>query len=254
MKKRIGRHPRRGLITAAVVLVFAGALGTATTPSDARGPSGKEPGGARQGGEKLLRLSSSPDMPIQIMKVKNKKRDLPLGKKFEDDDEWLRGFTITVRNDSGRDITYLGFAVLFPADTNQAASEFSYTFDFMLWVSPQSKHYKESRRLRPERIIRPDEKYDLTLSDEQYEHIQKALSSLGYPSVRDVEIWLDEVGFDDGTSWMGGQIIHPEDCSEKNRPAPGAKSANDFFYKDLHRHEGATARAVQVRGGTAQVL
>lgn len=230
MKKRISRHPRRGLITAAVVLVSAGALLTAMTPSDARVSSGGEPGGARRGGEKLLTKSSFPGEPIQIVKVKNKKRDIPVGKKFEEADaEWLRGFTITIRNDSGRDITHLSFAILFPADKNQASSEVSYTFDFMLWVSPQSKHYKESRRQRPERVIRPNEKYDLTLSDEQYEHIQKVLRSLGYPSLREIEIWIDEVGFDDATSWRGGQIIHPEGRSGKNNLPSGGDGASSFF-------------------------
>lgn len=208
MKNRVGPRPHRSLIVAVVGLVFAGVLGMTITPSDAHGPLKGKSRGARQEGEKVLTKSSFPDEPVRIVKVKNKKRDLPVGGKVKDDDEWLRGFTITVRNESGRDITHLRFAILFPANKNQSGSEFSYTYDFMWGLSPLSKHYAESRRARPERVIKQDEKFDLTLSDDQYEHIQKALSSLGYPSVREIEIWIDEVGFDDGTSWRGGRIIH----------------------------------------------
>ncbi len=230
MKKRVGRDPRRSLIAAVLGLVFAGALGMTMTPSDARGSFRGKPGGARQDGEKVLTKSSFRDEPIQIVKVKNKKRDLPVGGKFKDGDaEWLRGLTITVRNDSGRDITHLSFAVLFPANKNQASSDVSYTFDFMWGLSPLSKHYKESRRLRPERVIKRNDKFDLTLSDEQYDHIQKVLNSLSYPSVREIEIWIDEVGFDDGTSWRGGQILYPDGRSGKNSPPSGGNSGNSFF-------------------------
>ncbi len=209
MKKHVSLNPRGNLVAVIVVLIFVGALGMTMPPSDARGSFGNKTGGGRQGGEKVLTKSSYHDEPVQILKVKNKKRDLPVGGKFkDDDDEWLRGLTISVRNDSGKDITHLSFAILFPANKNQASSEFSYTFDFMWGLSPLSKHYKESRRLRPERVIKRNDKFDLTLSDEQYDHIQKALSSLGYPSAREIEIWIDEVGFDDATSWRGGQILH----------------------------------------------
>ncbi|HEU4596698.1 MAG TPA: hypothetical protein VFS10_16290 [Pyrinomonadaceae bacterium] len=231
MKNQVSLNPHGNLIAVIVVLVFVGASGVPLPPSDARDSFGEKNGGARQGGEKVLTKSSYRDEPIQILKVKNKKRDLPVGGKFSDDDaDWLRGLTITVRNDSGKDITHLSFAILFPANKNQASSELSYTFDFMWGLSPQSKHYKESRRLRPERVIKQNDQFDLTLSDEQYEHIRKVLLSLGYPSVREIEIWIDEVGFDDGTSWKGGRIIHPGDRSDKNRLPSGGTVANSFFF------------------------
>lgn len=255
MKERINGHPRRGLIAAVAGLVFAGALGVPMTPSDARVSFRGKPGGVRQDGEKVLTKSSFPDEPIQIVKVNNKKRDIPVGGKFKDDDaEWLRGLTITIRNDSGRDITHLSFAILFPNNKNQANSDVSYTFDFMWGLSPFSKHYKESRRLRPERVIKRNDVFDLTLSDEQYKHIQKVLSSLGYPSVREIEIWINEVGFDDETSWRGGRVVHPGERSGENSPPSGGNSGNGFFYKDLPRRDKNAARAIQMRGGDAQVL
>ena len=223
MKRLLRLNPRRHLIAIVLGLTFVGVLGAPVSPPAARG--------AWQEGERVLKKSSFPGEPIQIIKVKNKKRDIPVGEKFKDDDaEWLRGLTITVRNDSGRDITHLSFAVLFPANKNQSSSEYSYTFDFMWGLSPFSKHYKESRRLRPERVIKQNQRFDLTLSDEQYSHIQKVLSSLGYPSVREIEIWIHEVGFDDGTSWRGGRIVHPAERSDKNVRPSGGRGANVFFF------------------------
>src|SRR5687767_3651193 len=127
MRNQVSLNPHRNFIAVIVVLVFVGASGVPLPPSDARDSFGGKNGSARQGGEKLLTKSSYRDEPIRILKVRNKKRDLPVGGKFGDDDaDWLRGLTITVRNDSGKDITHLSFAVLFPASKNQASSELSY--------------------------------------------------------------------------------------------------------------------------------
>src|SRR3712207_6256093 len=95
-------------ICAASLFLLSLTLGGALRPSKAHAPSDARPGGARQAEEKVVKKSSHRDEPIKIVKVKNKKGELPLGKKFRSyDAEWLRGLTITVRNDSGKDITHI---------------------------------------------------------------------------------------------------------------------------------------------------
>ena len=169
------------------------------------------PSSARQGKEKVIKQRPYRDEPIKIVKVKNKKGELPLGKKFQSDDaEWLRGFTITVRNDSGKDITHIEFSLFFPHDANGATGPSSFTHLLMYGVSPSSEYYEESRRRRPDRVIKKGEEYDLTLRNEDLDIINKALAWLEYPpDIRVVEFWINEVGFDDGSIWNGSGYSNP---------------------------------------------
>jgi len=190
-----------------------------------------------------LKKSSFADEPIRIVKVKGKGKEIRLDEKFKGDDaDWLRDLTITVENVSGKAITHLNFALFFPPRGNGSTGEVSYTFDLMFGVSPQSEHYAESRKRRPERVIKQKEKFDLSLSTEQYEHIRKVLNDLGYPpDIREVEIWISEVGFDDGTYQIGSRIYASRGASKEiEKPTNEALDKRAFLVKAGFR-TGATA-------------
>ncbi len=214
---------KKSLIFISACVLFLARVGGGARPSEggARLAGGMK--GKPQSGWKVVKKSSRANEPIKIIKVKSKAGDIEPGKQFKGDAaEWLRDFTITVENTSGKTITYLGFALFFPVTGNHSTGELPYTFDLMFGVSPSSEHYSESRRRRPYRIIRQKERFDLALSDEQYNHIRKALTALGYPpDIREMEIWLDEVGFDDGTSWPGGQTSQPDGASKQIKKPTG---------------------------------
>ena len=203
---------------------------------------------------KVVKKSSFPDSdePIKIVKVKAKGKEIKLNEKFDGDDaDWLRDFTLTIENTSGKAITHLNFALFFPPSANGATGGSSYTFELRYGLSPQSEHYAESRKRRPERVIKQKEKYDLTLSTEEYEHIRKALDYWGYPpDIREVEMWLYEVGFDDGTYQIGGQIFGPRGAlKEIKKPTDEALNIRAFLVKAGFR-TGAAA-PVQSRCGGA---
>jgi hypothetical protein len=166
--------------------------------------------GPRQNTDRIFKKSSFTDEPIRIVKVKNKSRQILLGKKFNDDaDDWLRGLTITIENLSERTITHLSFTLFFPRAGGALIDQgLPYSFDMVFGVSPSSEHYAESRRRFSGRIIRHGGVHDLALSDEQFDHIRKVLNSLGYSQgIREVEIWINEVGFEDGSRWVGGEYL-----------------------------------------------
>src|ERR1700749_3731090 len=158
MKKRTC-STSRNYLSACVICLFLGmTLGGVLHSTSANVPSDARFGNPRQKEERVIKKSSHRDEPIKIVKVKNKKGELPLGKKFQADDaEWLRGFTITVRNDSGKDITHIEFSLFFPHDANGATGPSSYTYLLMYGVSPSSEYYGESRRRRPDRVIKKGE-------------------------------------------------------------------------------------------------
>jgi hypothetical protein len=202
MKRPIrSRHtptPRFGVVCLVLAVAAAGSVSSA---SKARSENG-----LRQA-DILVKRSSYRDEPVQVVGVKNKKGEIDIGKGFKDDPlELLREFTITVSNTSGEEINHLEFRLLFPRPGG--GEELPYTFLMMYGVSPMSEHYAEARRRHPDRKIKQGEEFDLTLSGENYEHILKALDYLGYPAEnRTVEFWLNEVGFEDGTTWSGGSVF-----------------------------------------------
>jgi len=229
MKERI-RPTSRGYfgVCAASLFLLSLTLGGALRPSNAHD---MRPGGARQKEAKVIKKSSYRNEPIKIVKVKNKKGELPLGKKFQTEDaEWMRGFTITVRNDSGKDITHLELSLFFPHDANGATGPSSYTYLLMYGVSPSSEHYEESRKRRPDRVIKKGEEYDLTVPDDAFGHIKKVLAWLEYPAdLREVEFWINEVGFDDGSIWNGGYYVDPGGHSRRTKPPPRDTVLRDSF-------------------------
>jgi hypothetical protein len=209
MKKRMRTYSHSYFGLCVVGLFFGLTLGGVLRPSNAHAPSDTRSGNARQEEEKVIRKSSYADEPIKIVKLKNKKGGLPLGKKFlADDAEWLRGLTITIRNDSGKNITHVEFSLFFPHDANGATGPSSYTYLLMYGVSPFSEHYQESRKRQPDRVIKKGEEYDLAVPDEELDYINKVLAGLEYPpNLREVEFWINQVGFDDGSAWEGGHYV-----------------------------------------------
>lgn len=234
MKKHASRPPNAYIVMSIMLLICAVVLAgvTRTSEGGARPYAGVR--GAPQGKWKVVKKSSFADEPIKIVKVKAKGKDIKLDEKFDDDDlDWLRDFTLTIENTSGKAITHINFALFFPPRANGSTGKGSYTFDLRYGLSPQSEHYAESRKRRPERVIKQNEKYDLSLSTEEYEHIRKALLYYGYPpDIREVEIWLDEVGFDDGTYQVGGQILGPMGAlKEIKKPTNEALGERAFLVK-----------------------
>jgi hypothetical protein len=174
------------------------------------------------------------DEPIDIIEVKNRKGKIPLNEKFKDDSaHWLRGLTFTINNSSGKNITYLNLVLSFPQNAElDPAQTPTYIFDLMFGVSPQAASYNDFRRRHPDKVLKQRERLALSLTDEQFEHIMKVLSSLGYPlNVEKLEIWISEVGFDDGTLWKGGKIFKTE--AQPNQDGPSARSdwAAPFFLR-----------------------
>jgi hypothetical protein len=165
--------------------------------------------GTQQEGEKQVKKSSYLNEPVEIVELKNKTGKLPLNEKFKGPaTEWLRGLTFTISNTSDKDITYLALNLFFPKHPDAEPSEPGYVFDLIFGVSPQSGYYNDFRQKHADKLLKRNNRLTLGLTDEQFEHIQQVLTSLGYPpNVESVEVWISEVGFDDKTIWKGGQII-----------------------------------------------
>jgi hypothetical protein len=153
----------------------------------------------------LVRKSSYPEEPVRIAKLKNRKQEIRFGKPFKDNPaDVMRGFSVTVENTSGKNITCLYFSLVFPREgtDKQLHPDDEYAFDLMWGLSPRDPNYAQYRLKSPQMLLRQGEAFDVTLTDEQYAHIMKVLEMLRYPSkVKKVNVILQEVGFEDGSAW-----------------------------------------------------
>src|SRR6267143_405326 len=66
-----------------------------------------------KGNERAISRTRDFDPPVSIDAVKTKGRSVPLDKKFIDEDDWLKGFTVLVRNNSNKTMTHIGVEMLF---------------------------------------------------------------------------------------------------------------------------------------------
>jgi hypothetical protein len=57
------------------------------------------------------------------MEIRNKHGKVFKGGKFEDDDEWMNGLTVSVRNKSDKALTYVQVTPDFPKVENSSESE-----------------------------------------------------------------------------------------------------------------------------------
>ena len=146
--------------------------------------------------------------PIKIMAVTNKiGRAIPLGKAHLDDDDWLRGLTIRVKNMSKKDILFVELELHFlrPEGSSDTITAFPVILGTPLGLMAQTPSPV---------MLPPDENWHVSLSDEDYAKISQLLSNTGYPtSIKEVEIITREVVFADKTRWSEGRT---HDSSKKN--------------------------------------
>lgn len=157
--------------------------------------------------------------PVKVVAARNKQKEkIDIDKSFDDDDDWLDGFTVTVVNNSDKTVTAMNVAIVFrrePGDSRPPA-----VMSLYFGPSPSSLEYL---RRDPHKVIKPGKAAELTLSPENYESLIRLLQQAGYPaSIKRVELEISEVGFEDGGVLQAGTLFlpdpkHPNDPTKKIR-------------------------------------
>jgi hypothetical protein len=177
--------------------------------------------GTSQQDGKMFEKGDDFDPPVKIVLVKSKIGVIETDKKIEANDDWLKGLTIRVRNDSSEIVTHVSVELRFRRPQNQANEH-----DFVTQISagrdpfgsPQSSSSKAPVSLLPGQTI------DITVSNTEYESSRTALNELNYPpSIKAVRARIRAIGFSDGTAWSSGMIFerdpdNPEGWTPKKKP------------------------------------
>lgn len=170
--------------------------------------------------ERLLKKLSWQNEPIRVVVVKIQGREIKLNEKFPDDDDWLRGLKIKIRNMSDKAIIFINLRLDFPIPEGSAVDVPS-SYDFEYGRNPQIPIGVKSSDFPP--ALLPGETREIMMADPEYNRLIEFLEGTHYPrSIRHVEIVLDQVLFDDDSMWQAGGIFRrdPNDLGTWKRVKP----------------------------------
>ncbi|HYG09730.1 MAG TPA: hypothetical protein VD835_07135 [Pyrinomonadaceae bacterium] len=179
--------------------------------------------------------------PVKIAKLQVAKgKTLELGKKVLAEDDWLRGLTISVTNVSAKNIVYIDLELHFlRSKATELNGESITAFPLSAGNSLEGVRVAGQNNTGHSLIFQPGETLEMSLSDEEYSTLQSHLTKTKHPdSVKDVEIIVREVIFDDTTRWSAGRLFlrNPEQPDmwlpiQQTRDVRRESSSPAFFQK-----------------------
>jgi hypothetical protein len=155
--------------------------------------------------------------PLEVSSLKVKGKLTKLGLKLMEDDDWLRGFSVTVKNVSKKTIIFIELNLEFPSAANTDQERPS--VDHLMYGNYPLPPGEEATTSHPDQPpLPPGEKANLTLTD--YDGLRDfLLQTKKQTSIKELGISINEVFFDDGTKWSGGQMFR-RDSTDPNRWYP----------------------------------
>jgi hypothetical protein len=155
--------------------------------------------------ERVIEKASWRNEPVQIVSLKTKGKAIKLGENFLEEDDWLDGLTVRIRNASDKPIARVEIELSFPRPAGAGADEATvYVVAMIYGEEPAS-----SAEAPPPQVL-PGESVDVKLLRANLPYIRADLESLGYPQrITQAQIMLDGVTFGDGTRWASDKILPP---------------------------------------------
>lgn len=153
----------------------------------------------------INRLPLERNRPVGIVGVKIRGGDVLPNRGLIEDDDWLEGLVIRIRNRSAKDIVFASIDLQFP---RPAGSEGPFAIDELTFGNRELASRPPTSADSPDRIA-PKQTVSLRLSADQVNDIKSLLIATGYPSEgpSDVRIRIGTVIFSGGTMWRVGTQI-----------------------------------------------
>lgn len=192
---------------------------------------------AGQAQERTLNKRSFRDEPVSITKLKVKGTHVNFNQKFITDDDWFRNLTVSVKNTSNKTIVFIDLMLTFPAA--EGATQERAASDHLIY-GPYPPPPGESGTPHPDQPpLKPGDSATLMLTD--YEGTRQFLDQVGKPkSIKEIEIRISEVIFENGTKWIAGQL-HKRDPNNPNiwlperEPGSSSKESSKPFVFTLQK-------------------
>jgi hypothetical protein len=157
-----------------------------------------------------------PVEPVRVVafKTKNKenKENLETRRAFEEADDWLDGFTVTVVNNYHKTITAVSIKMVFPREPGDTRSPFAWELNFGPRANSPEYIYRD-----PNKIIKIGKTADLYLSAKDYKSLRLYLEKTGYlNNIKRVELVIRTVGFEDGSMLLSGTFYAQDPANPKD--------------------------------------
>jgi hypothetical protein len=154
--------------------------------------------------------------PVEIIGLRNERGVLELGKKFLDEEDWLKGLTVTAKNNSNKSISRIEIDLAFPRPRG-TSEEISTLVVPMVYGQEPS----DASGTNVQKEVSVGESVDVKLLEANLPAISKALQSLGYAqNISHVQISLDSVTFTDESTWAGDDILYRDPTNPKQKINP----------------------------------
>lgn len=179
--------------------------------------------------ERVVEKLSRKHAPLKIRIIKRKKGEVLLDKKFNDGEDWFQGLSIVVENISGKNITYISGGFLFPKQ-NEVDKKAPPLYKSFHYGIPPFASGEAALNVQP-LGLKPGDKIAITLSDSDYHEVRANLRRLEYVrSIKAIKFNLEEIYFDDGSSWAAGKYFrldpNSSDSSTPERQPPNEIPGN----------------------------
>jgi hypothetical protein len=185
--------------------------------------------------------------PVRVVAVKNKKNaNIEIGRAYDDDDDWLDGFTVRVTNNYTKPVTAISIDMVFRRDPGDSRHPAAWSLNF--GPDPLSLEYL---RRDPNRVIKVGETTEIQIDPENYKWLKMFLKQNGFPiNIRQVELIIRTVGFDDGSVLDSGTLFlqdpnNPNDPSKKI-PTGQNISPRKPTIRDAFRAFGSVRQSLQL--------
>jgi hypothetical protein len=140
--------------------------------------------------------------PVSIVAVKTKKREnIEIAKNFDDEDDWLDGFTVTIVNNSPKRVTAITVEMVFRRDAGDSRS--AAVEELQFGPPAMTRHYLQRDPLK---FVNSGQRVEISLTPENYQGVKSLLKQTGYQNVTRVELRIREVGFEDGSVFHTGTM------------------------------------------------
>jgi hypothetical protein len=188
--------------------------------------------------------------PVKITAARNKKRpSIEIGKPFDDDDDWLDGFVVTVANDYQKTATSIIVDLVFRRERGDTRPPLEWPISF--GPHPFSPEYLQRDR---NNVIRTGETIDLHLLPQDYEYLKRSLRQTGFPAnISKVELEISAVGFEDGSAFYRGEfyIQDPDNRNDPTKKIPIRRTTSSGAPRVTHSPERKLSQHHAVKSSTA---
>lgn len=177
-----------------------------------------------QQNERTLKNKKWKNEPLEITDLKIKEKKVKFKEKLVGNDDWYRNLKVDVKNISDKTVVFIDLSLTFPV--NEAVPQDVPATDHLIYGQYPPMPGETATLHLDELALKPGKMATLALKD--YASTREFLNEASKPqSIKEIEIGISEVVFDDGTKWSRGEL-YKRNPNAPDEWLPARQSSNLF--------------------------